>query len=173
MRESVSRTAYPFSSKRGPRVTLARFTIYVAPSRGRPGHPLTCGETHDGADLRWRLLAANNRDVARSAIGFADVSSCLVAIEALQRDVSAGVVMATRSGRADWSWRLRLGGAEVAVSSRTYQRRLQCEAACALFLDLVPGATLAEVRASSQVVPGSRHRDAPRIVSPQYGTQRG
>jgi hypothetical protein len=160
-------------AKRGPCVTLARFTIYVAPSRGRPGHPLTCGETHEGADLRWRLLAANNRDVARSAMGFADVPTCVRAIEQLQRDVATGVLMATRTGRADWSWRWRIGGVDVATSSRTYQRRLQCEAACALFIDLVPEATLVEVRASAQVVPASRRRDGPRIVNPQYGTQRG
>jgi hypothetical protein len=119
------------------------------------------------------LLAANNRDVARSAAGFADVSMCVGAIERLQRDVLAGVVMATRSGRADWSWRLRIDGLDAAVSSRTYQRRLQCEAACALFVDLVPTATLVEVRAPAQVVPSSRHRLAHPIVNPQYGTQRG
>jgi hypothetical protein len=119
------------------------------------------------------MLAANNRDVARSASAFGDVSTCVAAIAHLQRDVLAGAVIATRAGRADWSWRLRIDGVDVAVSSRTYQRRLQCEAACALFVELVPHATLVDVRPPTQTVPTSRHRVGHRIVSPQYGTQRG
>lgn len=154
-------------------MALARFTIYVAPCRGRPGRPLTCGDAHEGVDLRWRMLAANNRDVARSASAFGDVATCVHAIEQLQRAVAAGSAVATRAGRADWSWRLRIDGIDVAVSSRTYQRRLQCEAACALFVELVPDASLVEVRAAIHVIAGSRHRVGRPIVNPGYGTQRG
>jgi hypothetical protein len=124
-------------------VALARFTVYVAPNRGRPGHPLGHGDRDDdGGVLRWRMLAANNRDVARSVASFPDVRSCVESILHLQEFVHDGVATAARTGRADWSWRLRLAGEDVAVSSRTYQRRLQCEAASTLFVELVPAATL-------------------------------
>ncbi len=104
-----------------------------------------------GGDLRlsWRLLAANNRDVARSADRFVDLAGCLDAVRDLQSGIGSSVAVATRSGRADWSWRLRVNGVDVAVSSRTYQRRLQCEAACALFMSLVPGAVIDELHAES------------------------
>jgi len=124
-------------------VALARFTIFVVPARGRPGRPLR-GDDVLGGDLKlsWRLLAANNRDVARSAEHFTDLAACLDGVRTLQANVASSVAVATRTGRADWSWRLRIDGVDVAVSSRTYQRRLQCEAACALFMSLVPDAVI-------------------------------
>jgi len=127
----------------GVRVALPRFTIFVAPQRGRPGRPLR-SEDLDSHELPlcWRLLAANNRDVARSATAYAELDACLDAIADLQVRITDAVAVATRAGRADWSWRLRLDGDDVAVSSRTYQRRLQCEAACSLFVVLVSDATL-------------------------------
>jgi uncharacterized protein YegP (UPF0339 family) len=125
------------------------------------------------ARFGWRMLAANNREVARSASTFADIASCVQAVHDLQCGVSDAVAVASRGGRADWSWRLRLDDVEVAASSRTYQRRLQCEAACTLFVELVPDAELVEVRTSGHFVPARRHRLADPVVSPQYGTQRG
>jgi hypothetical protein len=160
-------------------VALARFTVYVAPSRGRPGHPLGHGDRDDdGGLLRWRMLAANNRDVARSVASFPDVRGCVEAILRLRECVADGIATATRTGRADWSWRLRLDGEDVAVSSRTYQRRLQCEAASALFIELVPAATLTDIPGQSApgqslLVPNRRHRVGAPIVNPEYGTRRG
>jgi hypothetical protein len=120
-------------------VATARFTIYVAPCRGRGGRPLVRGEkVVADARIGWRLLAANNREVARSASTFDDVQSCVDAVRDLRNHVSDGLVIASRTGRADWSWRIRIDGVDQAASSRTYQRRLQCEAACALFVELVP-----------------------------------
>jgi|GEM_PF-6502007 len=127
----------------GVRVALPRFTIFVAPQRGRPGRPLRSEDLGlPELPLCWRLLAANNRDVARSATAYADLDACLGAVADLQARIADVAAVAARAGRADWSWRLRLEGDDVAVSSRTYQRRLQCEAACALFVVLVRDATL-------------------------------
>jgi len=120
-------------------VALPRFTIFVAPERGRPGRPLRADDLHaTGIHLSWRLLAANNRDVARSAVVYGDLAYVLDSVAELQETVGNAIAVSTRSGRADWSWRLRLDARDIAVSSRTYQRRLQCEAACALFVVLVP-----------------------------------
>lgn len=117
-------------------MALARFATYVARDRANPrGTPKGFG---------WRLLAANNRDVARSAQLFTDVDGCLAAIRALRRDFAASVPASLRIGRSEWSWRLRLDDVDVAVSSRSYQRRLQCTAACDLFMDLVPQAAISD-----------------------------
>ena len=126
----------------GVRVALPRFAIFVAPQRGRPGRPVRSDDLNSpDIQLCWRMLAANNRDVARSAIPYADVATCMKAVAELQARLDEVVIVAARTGRADWSWRLRLDGDDVAISSRTYQRRLQCEAACALFVGLVRDAT--------------------------------
>jgi uncharacterized protein YegP (UPF0339 family) len=154
-------------------VATARFTIYIAPSRGRPGRPLAADEdVESDARFGWRMLAANNREVARSASTFADVVSCVEAVRHLRRNVSDALAVASRTGRADWSWRLRISGVDEAASSRTYQRRLQCEAACALFVDLVPDAELVDLRTPTHFIPARRHRLVEPVVNPQYGTQR-
>jgi uncharacterized protein YegP (UPF0339 family) len=154
----------------GVRVAFPRFTIFVAPQRGRPGRPLR-GEDLEARErpLCWRLLAANNRDVARSATAYRDLDACLEAVAQLQGRIADAVAVAARAGRADWSWRLRLDGDEVAVSSRTYQRRLQCEAACALFVVLVRDATLdvfgpAEAHGSGSGVPSAHAPTSPAPI---------
>lgn len=151
-------------------MATARFTIYIAPSRGRPGRPLVHADDGLEPDTRfgWRMLAANNREVARSSVTFADVATCVEAICGLQKDLGSGVPVASRAGRADWSWRLRIDSADVAVSSRAYQRRLQCEAACALFVELVPGAELVDMRASDPAG-RTRHRLTGPVASPVAG----
>jgi uncharacterized protein YegP (UPF0339 family) len=133
---------------------MPRFAIFVARQRGRPGRPVR-SEDLESSDvmLCWRMLAANNRDVARSAIGYSDLAGCMKAVAELQSRVTEAVTVAARSGRADWSWRLRLDGEDIAISSRTYQRRLQCEAACALFIGLVRDATFDVVRPGEPAVP--------------------
>jgi uncharacterized protein YegP (UPF0339 family) len=151
----------------GVRVALPRFTIFVAPQRGRPGRPLR-SEDLDTPELPlcWRLLAANNRDVARSSTAYADLDACLDAVANLQARIGDAVTVAARAGRADWSWRLRLDGDDVAVSSRTYQRRLQCEAACALFVVLVRDATLDVFGHSDPHGSGNRVASARAPTSP-------
>jgi hypothetical protein len=142
-------------------VALARFTVYVAPMAGRPGRPLRPDDDPTATPVGWRLLAANNRDVARSAHHFPDVASCVDAVCALRRDLAESVIVATRAdaaARAEWpgvalpdrayaiwTWLLRTAAGAVAVSSRGYQRRLQCEAAGALFVALVPEAAVEEL----------------------------
>ncbi len=136
-------------------MATARFTIYIAPGRGRPGRPYSEDDRIDSdARFGWRMLAANNREVARSVATFSDVQICVDAVDRLQREVDAGATVASRTGRSDWVWHLRIDGTDVAASARTYQRRLQCEAACALFVELVPGAELVGVNTPHALHPG-------------------
>jgi len=115
-------------------VASARFELYQAPSVDGTAVGVT-----------WRLLSSNNRDLGRSAQALPDVRSCQATVRRLQELVGDVTVVQVRAGRVDWSWRVRLDGVDVAVSSRTYQRRIQAESACAVFLGLVPEASVAPV----------------------------
>src|SRR5438445_10846718 len=110
----------------------ARFELYLLPRRGTDAADLPAP-----AEVTWRLLSSNNRDLGRAPRAFPDAVSCLVTVRRLQRLVDGAVALQVRAGRVTWTWRVRLEGVEVAMSSRTYQRRVQAEAACTVFLGLV------------------------------------
>jgi hypothetical protein len=116
-------------------VAAARFEIYMVRRRV------------DGAEIgasgaTWRLLSNNNRDLGHAVHIFEDVNLCAAAVEFLRQQAEHAVPVSMRSGRADWTWRVQIGQAAVAVSSRRYQRRVQAEYACDVFLGLVAGAVV-------------------------------
>ena len=116
-------------------MAAARFEIYLVRRRA------------DGAEIgasgaTWRLLSNNNRDLGHAAEIFEDIDLCGAAVEFLRQHAEHAVPVSLRSGRADWTWRVQIGEATVAVSSRRYQRRVQAEYACGVFLGLVAGAVL-------------------------------
>lgn len=115
-------------------VPLARFATYMARA-----HAAGAGK------YGWRLLAANNRDVARSPELYVEVESCYDAIRHLRAEFGRALPAVARIGRSEWSWRLRLDEIDLVVSSRTYQRRLQCTAACDLFMELALDAAVPEL----------------------------
>jgi hypothetical protein len=112
-------------------VASARFELYQVPANG------------ETAGVGWRLLSSNNRDLGRSVLTFPDMRSCQLVVRRLQLMIDKVAVVQLRAGRVDWSWRVRLDGVDVAVSSRTYQRRIQAESASAVFLGLAPDAAIA------------------------------
>lgn len=116
----------------------ARFELYLLPRR------TVAADLPAPAEVTWRLLSSNNRDLGRSATAFPDAGSCLLTVRRLQRLVDRAVAIQLRAGRLAWTWRVRLDGVDLAVSSRTYQRRVQAESACAVFLGLVPTATVTD-----------------------------
>jgi hypothetical protein len=116
-------------------VAAARFEIYMVRRRA------------DGAEIgadgaTWRLLSNNNRDLGHAVDVFQDIDLCGAAVEFLRQHAEHAVSASLRTGRADWTWRVQIGQAAVAVSSRRYQRRVQAEYACGVFLGLVAGAAL-------------------------------
>jgi hypothetical protein len=121
-------------------VTAARFEMYAVvrrtAARSRPDPPTA---------VTWRLLSGNNRDLGRAASAFPDTRSCLTAVRELRRMLPGAVVaVGSPDGRGRWTWRIRLDSVEVAVSSRGYQRRVQAEAACRVFLSLVADAQVTD-----------------------------
>ena len=95
--------------------------------------------------VTWRLLSSNNRDLGRAPDPFPDAVSCLFTVRRLQRLLDTVVARPARASGVAWIWRVRLDGVEIAVSSRAYQRRVQAESACTVFLSLARTATVTDV----------------------------
>src|SRR5690349_21393425 len=98
----------------------------------------------DGS-MTWRLLATNNRDLARASTPFPDADSCRTAVRWLQLNVADLRIAIVRAGPSSWSWRILAGETVVAVSSRDYQRRIQADQAAMTSLDLIPAAELVDL----------------------------
>lgn len=110
----------------------ARFLLFSRRVGARPG-------------VSWRLVAPNNREIARAAAIFATVDDCGAELQAVRcwADVAASRLVrepASTVTQAGWRWQLDVGVRPVAVSSRSYQRRLECEVALAQFRSLAPTA---------------------------------
>lgn len=116
-------------------MAAARFELYV-PAHG-PGRRRRPAE----APVAWRLLTANNRDLGRSAAALPDAAACLAALGRLRATLPGpSVVVSSPDGRDRWTWRIVVDARDAAVSSRVYQRRVQAEAACGIFVRLAAGA---------------------------------
>jgi hypothetical protein len=116
-------------------MSAARFEIYLVRHQAADSFESVGGAT-------WRLLSNNNRDLGRAASIFEDIDNCLVAVEHLRRHAGSSTPVSLRAGRADWTWRVQIDQLPVAVSSRRYQRRVQAEYACGVFLGLVTDAVI-------------------------------
>jgi hypothetical protein len=116
-------------------VSAARFEIYLVRHQ-------TADSFESAGGATWRLLSNNNRDLGRAVSIFEDVDGCLVAVEHLRRNAGRATPVSLRAGRADWTWRVQVDQVPVAVSSRRYQRRVQAEYACGVFLGLVEEANV-------------------------------
>lgn len=95
--------------------------------------------------VSWRLLATNNRDLARAADSYPDPAACRAAVQSLQRDAADLRITIVRAGPSSWSWRIAAGESVLALSSRDYQRRIQAEQAAGVALELIPSAELTDL----------------------------
>jgi hypothetical protein len=130
-------------------VASARIQLYVV-TRAHAIDTPALSSVDGRLGVTWRLLSTNNRDLGRAARIFPDIESCLAALRHLRSQLPSAMPVTARSDRTSWVWRIVVAGEDVAVSSRSYHRRVHCEYACTVFLSLVPDATVT---------------DAPRVVS--------
>lgn len=79
----------------------------------------------DGDWVAWRVVGSNHRELARSALVFADATAAGQGIALVQSGVDRAVV-GIETVRGRWAWQLSIDGAAVAVSSRLYQRAREC-----------------------------------------------
>lgn len=85
----------------------------------------------------WRFLSANNRKLCHSVCTYPDVNTCLTAVQELRDQIDELEVVTLRDGPRRWAWRVRLADTDLAVSSRNYERWVEADRACALFLESV------------------------------------
>jgi len=132
-------------------VTLPRIVL-VEGGRGRTAPTLwphgdqlqlAGSPARDGSWYGWRLLAANNRELGRSPVAYADVTECeqaaarmVTGFDGLTTNVSADSV------RGLWRWRLDGDSGAVAVSSRLYLRQRECVYSLRQFVQAAPTAAI-------------------------------
>ncbi len=93
--------------------------------------------------VTWRLVAANNRSIARASGMFGSVTECAQDIAELSAQLDQAVASVSfqpgteASTASHWSWTVQLADRPVAVSIHRYQRRIECERALRYFLDAV------------------------------------
>lgn len=83
--------------------------------------------TRRAATVEWRLVSANNWELGRCAMPRSDDRACLDEIASLQERIGVGVDELGAEALGGWRWRLLLEGEVVAVSSRSFLRRTECQ----------------------------------------------
>lgn len=123
-------------------MTKPRFQIHSVdcwPSAIRPRQALWIRTSQRGIGLvfSWRMLGANNRELARSARQGFSVQECERFIVELKGQDPRLLVsrIAYESTEHGWSWLLRSEQTEIAKSARSFHRRSECLASLARFRD--------------------------------------
>jgi hypothetical protein len=127
-------------------VAQRRFVLVstLAGSRVRwPGNWFDTPEVNGPVDTfawcAWRLLGANNRELARSYTAYPDVATCTNAVRLIQSG-HGRLEAATRprlpTGR--WYWEAGLDGVPLAVSAHWFRWRRDCEHNFEQFMAAVP-----------------------------------
>jgi hypothetical protein len=82
----------------------------------------------------WRVTAANNRVLGRSARVFGSLVDCRAHATALQDSVDDVVTALSSDSRGQWTWSAVLHADVAARSTRPFLRRIDCVRTLALFL---------------------------------------
>ena len=85
-------------------------------------------------DISWRFVASNNRELARSVDVADDEDESREMVQQLQSDLAVCTATIYPDGSGRWRWDIRIDGLAVAVSSRPYFRRVECETTMRQFL---------------------------------------
>ncbi len=83
------------------------------------------GPTAPGEWYSWLLIGANNRELGRGAVPFANEASCRLAVQTLPTTVLRPF-MGSTGGMLVWSWRVEGTDGPIACGARTYRRRREC-----------------------------------------------
>jgi hypothetical protein len=111
----------------------------------------------------WRLVGANNREVARSARTFPTFHECYQTARQVQRRLDGAALTVRHDDVLNlWAWRAEIDGIAVATSGRMYQRHRECQSNAAQFLELMP---LAATAYDSTTVPGISSKSPDSVMS--------
>ena len=98
---------------------------------------------NESAEIRWRLLSGNNRDLGRGAITYPDAASCLVGIKEVLASLD-DLEPSIRRHDHLWRWALHLNDAIVVTGGHAYDRQVRCKQALDHFRNEAPDARPAE-----------------------------
>ena len=91
----------------------------------------------------WRLLSSNNRELGRSQMLHADHAMSVEDLLHLKRNIERVEPVITHAEYGvEWHWALLLDGAQVARSSRGYERLRECHYSLEQFLTALPSAAV-------------------------------
>jgi hypothetical protein len=88
----------------------------------------------------WRVIAANNRPLGRSANVFDSYEACREAAELLRYEADQHRATSSvhfNNSRGHWTWSVTLNEAAVAVCVHPYLRRIECVRALRQFVEAV------------------------------------
>ena len=86
----------------------------------------------------WRVIAANNRPLGRSASTFDSYQTCREAAERLRDEVDiAESAIHFNNTRGHWTWSVSIDSTNVAVCVHPYLRRIECVRALRQFVEAV------------------------------------
>jgi hypothetical protein len=87
-----------------------------------------------GQRVWWRVTAANNRVLGRSARAFPTLADCRAHATALHDALDDVVTSLASDARGQWTWSAMLHADIAARSTRPFLRRIDCVRTLALFL---------------------------------------
>src|SRR5689334_8064999 len=82
-----------------------------------------------GPDWAWRLLGANHRELARSAVRFGSWQEASADAAATAAHAGTATIDVALAADATWHWTMTVDGEPRAASAMGYARRLECSRA--------------------------------------------
>lgn len=118
----------------GARRKEARF-VFISDGSARVA---TAEADHPTTRIGWRVMAANNRALGRSAAVYSNLVECRSAALNVRRRVDEVIGLPSLDiSHGLWKWAAQLDSADVAVCVHPFLRRVDCLRALRLFLAAV------------------------------------
>jgi hypothetical protein len=145
----------------GDKVQRARFVFLAAPVPD--SDPVAEG-------IVWILVSPNNRPLGRGTTYHETYGECRQAVLDLQANAERVMPMEMTVERTgQWTWRIDLDGATVAVSSRSYLRARECTYNLERFVAALPNADI--VAGTRSARRGPRRAPATPLPRPGWNTR--
>jgi hypothetical protein len=111
-----------------PRFQILSMSRWTETSRTLPATRGLRSREHRGLVFGWRLLGANNREIARGVEQFLSVEECEREVDDLKTENPEHLVARVSFDPAThgWTWILRSSRGEVAKSARSFHRQREC-----------------------------------------------